>query len=57
MIPSRPESQQAALQVINAELVGNYALRVFFSDGHDTGIYSWSYLLSIDPENPVEEGS
>jgi DUF971 family protein len=32
-----------------AELVGNYALRIRFSDGHDTGIYSWSYLRSIDP--------
>lgn len=32
-----------------AELVGNYAIRVRFSDGHDTGIYSWTYLRSIDP--------
>lgn len=32
-----------------AELVGNYALRIRFSDGHDTGIYSWSYLREIDP--------
>jgi DUF971 family protein len=33
----------------SAELVGNYALRIRFSDGHDTGIYSWGYLRSIDP--------
>ena len=32
-----------------AELVGNYALRITFSDGHDTGIYSWEYLRSIAP--------
>ena len=32
-----------------AELVGNYAIRVTFSDGHATGIYSWEYLRSIDP--------
>jgi DUF971 family protein len=32
-----------------AELVGNYALRVRFSDGHDSGIYSWRYLREIDP--------
>ncbi len=37
---------------LDAELVGNYALRIRFSDGHDTGIYSWSYLRSIDPECP-----
>lgn len=23
---------------------GNYAIRITFSDGHDTGIYSWDYL-------------
>lgn len=33
----------------SAELVGNYALRIRFSDGHDTGIYSWRYLREIDP--------
>ncbi|MEM6333558.1 MAG: DUF971 domain-containing protein [Planctomycetota bacterium] len=31
------------------ELVGHYAVRVRFSDGHDTGIYSWRYLREIDP--------
>ncbi len=36
-----------------AELVGNYALRIRFPDGHHTGIYSWSYLRSLnDPETP-----
>ena len=30
---------------INAiEAVGNYAIRIRFDDGHDTGIYSWSTL-------------
>jgi DUF971 family protein len=31
-----------------AELVGNYAIKIIFSDGHDTGIYSWDYLREID---------
>jgi DUF971 family protein len=39
----------APLVAIDAELVGNYALRIRFSDGHDTGIYSWEYLRQIDP--------
>lgn len=38
------------LVATGAELVGNYALKITFSDGHDTGIYSWVYLRSIDPE-------
>jgi DUF971 family protein len=32
-------------------MVGNYAIRIRFSDGHDTGIYSWAYLREIDPVN------
>lgn len=27
--------------------VGNYALQLVFSDGHDTGLYSWSYLHEL----------
>ena len=32
--------------------MGNYAIAIHFSDGHSTGIYSWSYLhhLGIDKE-------
>lgn len=26
------------------EPVGGYAVRLVFSDGHDTGLYSWEYL-------------
>jgi hypothetical protein len=37
---------------LDAALVGNYALKIRFSDGHDTGIYSWAYLRRIDPANP-----
>ncbi len=37
------------LTALSAELVGNYALRITFSDGHSTGIYSWNYLREIDP--------
>jgi DUF971 family protein len=29
------------------ESVGNYALQLFFSDDHDTGIYSWEYLYEL----------
>jgi len=27
--------------------VGNYAIRIDWSDGHSTGIYSWDYLLKL----------
>ena len=27
--------------------VGNYAIRIAFDDGHDTGIYTWDYLATL----------
>jgi len=29
------------------EKVGNYAIRILFSDSHNTGIFSWDYLYEI----------
>ena len=49
VLPSRAASP-APLTALSAELVGNYALKVRFSDGHDTGLYSWEYLRDIDPK-------
>ncbi len=43
------KASSGPLTAVNAEMVGNYALRITFSDGHDTGIYSWGYLREIDP--------
>ena len=33
--------------ITTVEPVGHYALRPTFSDGHDTGIYSWEYLHEL----------
>lgn len=41
------------LSATSATLVGNYAVRIQFSDGHDTGLYSWKYLREIDPHLAV----
>jgi DUF971 family protein len=35
------------------EPVGNYALQPSFSDGHDTGIYSWDYLYELGEHQEV----
>ena len=29
------------MTIVDLETIGNYAARFTFSDGHDTGIYSW----------------
>jgi DUF971 family protein len=49
VLPSSESAGGEALRAVAVELVGNYAVRVRFSDGHDTGIYSWAYLREIDP--------
>jgi DUF971 family protein len=33
--------------VVGVEAVGHYAIQPTFSDGHDTGIFSWSYLYDL----------
>ncbi len=35
------------MAVERAELMGNYAIKLFFTDGHDSGIYTWKYLKSL----------
>ena len=33
--------------IVGIEPVGNYAVKLSFSDGHDTGLYSWDYLYDL----------
>lgn len=36
------------IEIIKVNPVGNYAIRIIFSDGHSTGIFSWEYLRSLE---------
>ncbi|WP_274424087.1 DUF971 domain-containing protein [Chelativorans sp. YIM 93263] len=36
--------------ITRIEPVGNYAVRIVFSDGHETGLYSWTYLARLGNE-------
>ena len=49
VLPNNMANHAGPLTVTNAQLVGNYALKIEFSDGPTTGIYSWEYLRSIIP--------
>jgi DUF971 family protein len=35
------------VEVVTLEPVGNYAVKPVFSDGHDSGIFSWDYLYFL----------
>ena len=38
------------VKIESLEPVGNYATRICFDDGHDTGLYSWEYLHELGRE-------
>lgn len=35
------------LTVEKADPVGRYAVRIFFSDGHSSGLFTWAYLREL----------
>lgn len=35
------------VNITGIEPVGQYAIKITFSDGHDTGLYSWDYLYDL----------
>lgn len=41
---------KAQVGIARIEPIGNYAVRLVFDDGHDTGIYSWTYLHQLGRE-------
>jgi len=40
-------ANHSAVSILGWQVVGNYALRFDFSDGHRTGIYSFEYLRQL----------
>lgn len=38
---------KAQVAITRIEPQGNYAIRLCFSDGHESGIYTWEYLSSL----------
>ncbi|MFK0571787.1 gamma-butyrobetaine hydroxylase-like domain-containing protein [Endozoicomonas sp.] len=33
--------------ITGVEMVGQYAIKLIFDDGHDSGIYDWNYLYEL----------
>ncbi|MDE2182038.1 MAG: DUF971 domain-containing protein [Alphaproteobacteria bacterium] len=42
------------VRIDQLEPVGNYAVRITFDDGHNTGLYSWDYLLELGREQQAK---
>lgn len=48
-------AQNPDLTLENIQAVGSYAIQFFWSDGHDTGIYTWKYLRDACLEDSDED--
>ncbi len=35
------------VRILKLEPTGNYALKIYFDDGHDSGLYNWEYLQDL----------
>ncbi len=46
----RAPATAGGVGIVGVETVGNYAARIAFDDGHDTGIYSWALLRKLAAE-------
>jgi DUF971 family protein len=46
--PDPGAARPGRYDIATIENVGNYAICVHWMDGHDTGIYSWQYLLELE---------
>jgi len=54
-----PEEKQTVtgkqnVGIVALEPVGNYAVRIVFDDGHDTGLFSWDYLAELGREQKAK---
>lgn len=41
------------VMLIGVEPAGNYALKLIFDDGHDSGLYTWEYLHELGKNQDV----
>lgn len=44
------QTGKAGVTIAGLEPVGQYALKITFSDGHDSGLYDWDYLYKLAHE-------
>lgn len=48
--PGTLQTGKRDVLVTGAEMVGNYAIKLSFSDGHDSGLFTWAYLQELGRE-------
>jgi DUF971 family protein len=46
-------ARKKAVGITAVEPTGNYAVKLTFTDGHDTGIFTWDYLYQLGQEQKI----
>ncbi len=41
------QTNKENVEIVQIEPVGNYAIRLIFSDAHNSGLFSWDYLFEL----------
>ena len=41
------QTGKSSVEIVDIKPIGHYAAQLVFSDGHDSGIYSWAYLHEL----------
>jgi DUF971 family protein len=52
--PRETVAGKRRVKISAIEAIGNYAVRIVFDDGHDTGLYSWDYLYELGSEHETK---
>lgn len=46
----QPESVSEEIKAESFQLAGNYAIKIGWSDGHDTGLFTWTHLQRLSQQ-------
>ena len=52
--PRQTVAGKRRVKIAGLEAIGNYAVRIVFDDGHDTGLYTWDYLYELGTERDTK---
>jgi DUF971 family protein len=48
------QTDKENVKITDVQSVGNYAVRLIFDDGHNTGLYTWDFLYELGSEKETK---
>ncbi len=47
------QTDKQLVRINKIEAIGHYALKIYFDDGHDSGLFTWDYLYKLATERNI----